>query len=344
MIRILTILLAVLLAGPGSAGAQAEATNPHGPLDLDCRLCHTDQSWEVADAPPSFDHDSTGYPLEGRHEEAACRDCHEEIVFSHVGTSCADCHEDFHRGRLGFDCQECHTPRRWVDPSANRTRHDATSFPLVGIHARVDCDACHADLGFPEYVGTPTSCVSCHRNDFEATEDPAHGPAGFGEDCESCHSVMARSWGGGDFLHPASFPLTEGHGGLECAACHDNGFVAVPTDCYACHQIQYENASDPDHTAAGFPTTCASCHGTLAWEPADWDHDILFPIYTGRHREEWNTCADCHQVSQNYGLFECIYCHEHNPTDTDNDHDEVGDYVYLSTACFRCHPRGEEED
>ena len=103
---------------------------------------------------------------------------------------------------------------------------------------------------------------------------------------------------------------------------------------------------DPGHLAAQFPTECESCHNASAWEPADWDHDgQYFPIYSGRHREEWNVCADCHVNSSDYSTFECITCHEHNnKQEVDNDHSEVNDYSYDSASCFRCHPDGRSED
>lgn len=410
------VLTAVLLAAAGALAREApRAGNPHGNLDLDCVLCHDEGSWQVSGKMEDFDHAATGFPLEGRHAQAHCRDCHEDPRFAFVGTACADCHADFHKGRLGLDCGRCHTPERWVQRSEQRLAHDATGFPLVGAHARVDCDACHRGPLAGEYVGTPSDCVFCHAADYEATRDPDHRTAGFDTDCQRCHSPYASTWGGGDFSHPASFPLTGAHGGLECVACHTDGFAGAvadcftchdddyqgagdpdhvagnfpttcaichtttawepaqfdhgltgfpltgahrgldclschetgyqntPADCYACHQADFEGTADPDHVASGFGTDCATCHTATAWEPSTWDHDILFPIYSGRHRGEWDTCADCHVVPSSYTVFECIFCHEHNQADTDRDHDEVSNYQYSSTACLDCHPRGEED-
>jgi hypothetical protein len=92
----------------------------------------------------------------------------------------------------------------------------------------------------------------------------------------------------------------------------------------------------------GFPTTCVPCHNTTAWEPSTWDHDNqYFPIFSGRHQQEWSNCADCHLIPNDFTSFECIFCHEHNQQDTDLDHDEVPGYQYNSQACYNCHPRGE---
>jgi len=128
---------------------------------------------------------------------------------------------------------------------------------------------------------------------------------------------------------------------LDCIACHDQGYMGTPTDCIACHESDYNNA-DPNHAAAMFPTDCTLCHTTVGWEPSTFDHDgLYFPIYSGRHRGEWDTCQDCH-IGGNFQTFECIDCHEHNQADTDDEHDEVNGYVYESQACFSCHPDGRE--
>jgi hypothetical protein len=90
-----------------------------------------------------------------------------------------------------------------------------------------------------------------------------------------------------------------------------------------------------------FPTDCIACHNQNAWEPADFDHDDLyFPIYSGKHGDEWNQCSDCHFNPNNYSLFDCLNCH--SPGETNEEHDEVGGYVYESNACFQCHPDGED--
>ena len=408
------LLTMVLLAGAAAAQDTPVASNPHGDISLDCSLCHSEGSWRESPAASDFDHAATGFPLEGRHALAHCRDCHRDPRFAFVGTSCADCHADVHKGQLGPSCQDCHDPGGWVQRDRQRVAHDATSFPLVGAHSRVDCDACHTGALAGNHAGTPTDCYFCHSADYAATTNPDHQASGFGHDCLECHSAFTSTWGRGDFVHPASFPLTGAHGGLECAACHTGGFFGTasdcyachqadyegtsdpghvsagfpvscsichtttawepatynhdasgfpltgahrtadclschqggysgtPSDCYACHQAEYDATSDPAHVSAGFPTGCASCHSTTAWEPSTWDHDTLFPIYSGRHRDEWNSCADCHLVPSNYAAFECIFCHEHNQTDTDRDHQGEGDYQYLSSACLDCHPDGSE--
>ena len=132
------------------------------------------------------------------------------------------------------------------------------------------------------------------------------------------------------------------HAMLPCLACHANGYTGTPTDCYSCHQQEYNNTTNPNHLAAGFPTDCETCHNTIVWTQTNWDHDTqYFPIYSGRHNNKWNVCADCHVDPTNYQVFECIFCHPHDDQqETNGHHQGVPGYIYLSTACYSCHPNG----
>jgi hypothetical protein len=345
------LLVMMLLVAGTMAVAQDEGSaegpkvgHPHGDMNLDCTLCHDEQSWADQDKVALFDHGTTGYPLDGAHATARCRDCHAEPVFAHVGTACVDCHQDIHRGRQGPDCEKCHDPAGWIDRARMRREHDQTALPLVGAHERADCDACHSGPVASDYVGTPTECDACHIEEYQATTAPNHDTAGFGTDCARCHGVYSSSWGSGDFVHPPSFPLTGAHGRLDCRECHEEGFTGLPTDCVACHQDDYDGTSNPDHFQTGFNTDCQACHRTNSWVPSSWDHEVLFPINSGPHREKWESCTDCHRVPSDYAQFECIFCHDHEQGEMDEKHREENGYVYLSSACYECHPRGRSGD
>jgi hypothetical protein len=311
---------------------------PHGPsgIPTDCTSCHSTTAWQ----PSTFSHNATGFPLTGAHVTVNCASCHTN-GYPGTPTECVACHQtDYNQttdpphGSSGIpnDCVSCHSTTAWQPASFN---HNATGFPLTGAHVTVNCASCHTN-GYP---GTPTDCVACHQTDYNQTTDPPHGPSGIPTDCTSCHSTTA--WQPASFNHNAtSFPLTGAHVTVNCASCHTNGYPGTPTDCVACHQTDYNQTTDPPHASAGFPNDCVACHSTTAWTPSTWDHDPFFPIYSGRHRDAWNTCAECHNVPSDYQVFECILCHEHNRTDTDSKHDGQSNYQYLSTACYECHPRG----
>jgi len=300
---------------------------------LDCEACHSESDWANASVDHSF------FPLTGSHAPLDCEACHAE-GFEGTPTDCVSCHREDYDGTTdpdhaaaGFplDCEVCHNTGDWNDADI-----DHSFFPLTGSHAPLDCEACHSG-GFE---GTPTDCVACHQDDYDGTTDPDHAAEGFPLDCEVCHNT--GDWEDADFNH-ALWPLTGQHTNLDCQECHEGGFEGTPTDCAACHIDDYNDTDDPDHQAAGFPTTCEDCHNTSGWDDADFNHDqMYFPIYSGNHAGEWDSCDECHVQPGDFGIFECVLCHEHNQDDTDDDHDEVGGYVYESQACFDCHPDGNE--
>jgi hypothetical protein len=158
--------------------------------------------------------------------------------------------------------------------------------------------------------------------------------------------MMAFSWGSESFTHQF-FPLTQGHAGVDCTQCHDmNDFNSVSPECYACHQDDYNNASNPNHVAAEISINCLECHTTMPeWKPAQFPiHDAqFFPIYSGEHRGEWDNCTQCHQDLNNYSSFTCLTCHEHSQSRMDDKHSEMPDYSYNSVACLECHPTGKED-
>jgi hypothetical protein len=271
--------------------------------------------------------------------------CHSD-GYTNTPTDCVGCHlDDFNATTdpdhelAGFptDCTQCHDEGAWTPSSFDHEN----IWPLNGAHATIsgECLSCHSD-GF---TNTPTDCVGCHLDDFNATADPDHELAGFPTDCTQCHDEGA--WTPSSFDHNNIWPLNGAHALIsgECLMCHSDGYTNTPTDCVGCHLDDFNATTDPDHQSAMFPTDCIQCHDEGAWIPSTFDHDAMyFPIYSGKHREEWNTCMDCHFDTGNYALFSCIDCHEHNnQSEVDNDHSEVNGYQYESNACLMCHPNGE---
>lgn len=319
---------------------------PHGDnFSRSCEQCHSTESWQVIPEQVTFDHNEVGFPLEGAHQVVTCRNCHQSLIFNRIGSACADCHTDIHEAELGFRCENCHTPESWILTENQRLRHMETDFPLTGIHAVLDCESCHRDPLEREFANTPVECQGCHLLEYTQTTNPSHSEVGFGTNCRDCHRQNSITWDRTSFIHTASFPLEGGHGLIACTACHESQYEKLPTDCYYCHQTDYESTTEPDHLMVGFPNSCEDCHTISGWKPANWNHDTqYFPIYSGRHRGEWNTCEDCHVNPSSYQQFECIECHAHTRAEADDEHDEVNDYVYASSACYSCHPRGRGED
>jgi hypothetical protein len=305
-----------------------------------CLQCHSMNGW----SPATFDHSQTQFPLTGAHVNATCAQCHVNGQFQGTPTDCWSCHQADYNGatnpnhvqaQFPHACAECHTTSAWQPSTFN---HANTGFPLVGAHISVQCAQCHVN---GQYQGTPTDCWSCHQQDYQDTDDPNHEAAGFSHECLQCHNM--NGWEGGTFNHNGTgFPLTGAHLSVNCVACHvNNQYQGTPTACYFCHQADYNGATNPNHAAAGFPTTCEMCHNTIDWNQAQFNHDAQwFPIYSGSHHDAWDQCSDCHTNPDNFAVFSCIICHEHNQQDTDEHHQEVQGYSYNSQACYTCHPTG----
>lgn len=311
--------------------------SPHGDLAMDCGECHVPERWAPVDEPPTFRHDSTGFELQNAHQQAACADCHLSMVFEHVGTACGDCHKDAHRGELGFRCESCHTPTTWTNQREMFQVHNRTRFPLMSIHARLDCTACHRGQRPYQYANTPAECGTCHYETYLQTTNPNHLQAGFSTRCEDCHRVTASTWLGPRFSHPARFPLVGGHGLLACSRCHMGGqYTGLSTACVSCHQQDYAAAANPGHIAGGFPTTCENCHTINGWRPAIFDHDqSRFPL-TGAHGRV--DCAACHVGGQYQGTpTDCASCHRQDYNGTTNPNHQASGFPM---QCQNCHNTG----
>lgn len=328
-------------AAAATAGRAAlPVGNPHGDLRIACETCHGAEGWNVLRVDGGFDHATTGFPLAGGHRGVACRDCHRSLDFARVATSCADCHRDVHAGKKGFRCQDCHTSSHWAARSDAVRLHAASGFPLRGAHALIECSRCHAGNAETHVAAASRECIACHTLDYAAARNPNHAAAGYSTRCQDCHDAGGLRWSGAGFDHGSTgFPLTGAHRAQTCNTCHRGGtYTGLSRDCVACHQADYDAARNPDHRASGFGTECASCHSTATWRGATFDHDArYFRIYSGKHRDKWTSCAQCHTNQANYRVFDCLGCHGQN--ETDNKHRQVTGYRYESNACYSCHPR-----
>ena len=274
-----------------------------------CDRCHIPTSWTGA----GFNHPM--FPLNGAHAGLDCTQCHLGGDFSGAPNTCVGCHQSDYDATsrpphtdagFGTTCQNCHSTAAWTPARFN---HNA--FPLTGAHRSAACSACHSG---GVYRGLPENCSACHQSDYDATTAPNHASSGFPTTCEQCHNTVA--WTRANFSH-----------------------TGVTRNCVQCHQVDYDATTNPNHAAAGFPTSCQNCHGTNTWDGASFTH-TQFPIASGAHAGF--DCAQCHQNPRNFNQFTCTSCHEHDQQTTDNDHDRVPGYVYTSSACYACHPDGND--
>lgn len=139
----------------------------------DCRVCHSTSGWSGV----SFNHDKTGFILEGKHKLQSCRSCHfikdatgnTSQNFSEVSTACSSCHTDIHYRQFEQEgitnCTRCHEFENW---KATRFDHNTARFILDGKHINVACNKCHktvrdGELTYIQYILNDFKCESCHR-------------------------------------------------------------------------------------------------------------------------------------------------------------------------------------
>lgn len=215
-----------------------------------------------------------------------------------------------------------------VDPQAIAFPPDSEGaqhkfFPLMGKHAEISCQNCHAN---GQYAGTPDLCINCHEDKIPE----AH----YEYDCSYCH--FSTVWEEVNFEHPmaiafncegchlSSKPVTH-YPGL-CTTCHNTTawspsifehITNLVTDCKSCHNFQ-----TPGNHYNG---QCSGCHMTRAWRPANFDHQLAGAT----------NCQLCHSETRpsNHFSGQCFTCHNtRNWRDAKMDHKAAG-----ATDCQSCH-------
>ncbi|MBZ4418602.1 cytochrome c3 family protein [Myxococcus sp. RHSTA-1-4] len=303
-----------------------------------CESCHREHQGRehaLVDWGPrkqgGFDHGSrTGFPLEGRHSQTKCEQCHqprlivddtlrallkkhpERETFLGLGTACTDCHFDEHRGQLGAKCEQCHSPKAWKPASG--FDHAKTGFALEGAHRKkVTCTQCHSatqtdtpppgtfpaprSATFVRFEKLPhASCLDCHQDPHQSR---------FGERCESCHTVedwhqIRNAQQDRAFHDKTRFPLRGLHVDVDCKSCH-GPFPGRPrrfkglafSTCESCHVDAHLGQLAG---ADGRTPPCEQCHSVEGFSPARFGVEqhakTQYPLM-GSHLAV--ACDDCHR-------------------------------------------------
>ena len=290
-------------AGPPSERVEAKS----------CSACH---AMTAAFADSTFAHDSSRFPLSGKHKEVACAACHSAegpgvVVYRPLALSCASCHADEHVGQFSVDCASCHTTAGFLPATFT---HEQSAYALEGQHQQVACIACHQRVAVEgknivQYKPVPMQCGACHEDQHQRAFDgyyPQLAATTTAEPrCDGCH--VANGWLPGSFAHERTgFPLSGKHAGKRCASCHGSDINRpVPATCVSCHQ---------DPHAQEFGLMCSACHTTEVFSgpsfPVDAHRRTNFPL-SGRHASL--PCDECH-VEKRESMFtraaiDCGSCH-----------------------------------
>ncbi len=244
---------------------------------VDCASCHSVAGFDK----PTYtlaSHQTSAYPLQGRHATTDCVLCHSqqpESTVARYGTArmllrpayarCVDCHRDPHDGRFAAggararakECLACHTASAFRPSLLDPSLHAQTTFPLEGGHRATPCVACHAELKAAptpstlaaaartarplRFAQARSACIECHT-DIHAGQFVPRKDKGA---CQGCHTtdhfVPAER-----FVHnrDAAFKLDGAHARVACAGCH-----------------RPEKRGDSTYVPyRGVPTHCEACH------------------------------------------------------------------------------------
>jgi hypothetical protein len=306
-------------------------------LGSDCERCHRPASWTAVKWKHEVD---AGVRLSPVHQALGCEACHTGQDFRSPGMSCATCHAQAYQrtatpnhAAAGFptNCELCHRP---YQSSWQQAVFAHNTYALVGVHVAQPCERCHAG---GVYRGTSTACYSCHKADYDRSQNPNHKAAGYPTTCDSCHRATDSAFGGsGSFRHDTAFPLYGVHATQPCSACHKNNvYKGTPRQCFPCHQVDYQRTQNPNHAAAGFSTACESCHrpGDPSFKGgASFNHNSVFQLI-GVHATQ--PCAACHKTGVYKGTpRDCFGCHQADYQRAQNpNHVAAG----MPTTCDSCH-------
>ncbi|MBI5507694.1 MAG: hypothetical protein HY903_02960 [Deltaproteobacteria bacterium] len=291
--------------------------SPHGPNFAENKPCGRCHSPERSFKRPSFDHDSTQFPLRGQHAKEPCEHCHKNPKVKPQKT-CMPCHTDNHKGRFEKRiCEDCHAPG---DLTRMHFDHNKlTKFPLTGLHAQQKCRECHRGTKPFEWEKLEsTECQSCHRH------QNAHKGQFKDKKCAACHEKGGSLTLVFDHQKDARFKLVGLHLKLsvaeQCKKCHpDKRYRTNKLRCVECHKDSHKGT---------LGDKCDKCHNNeVKFAKIVFDHTASsrFPLL-GKHLKV--KCEKCHpQKAYKLKDIRCIACHAKTEPHTQK----------LGDACDRCH-------
>lgn len=347
----------------------------NGEFGINCKTCHSEESFNKITPSKSFNHTVTGYTLEGVHREINCKKCHDKSnstfqEFTNTkDVKCITCHKDIHEGKLGEDCKSCHNQVSFLLKKTARLDkfdHNKTAYPLEGKHETVDCRTCHKK-NLTDAL-SHSVCMNCHddkhNGDF-ATKKEIY------PDCASCHKVdgFSPSFFTIEQHNKSRFNLDGAHLAQPCFGCHLTDdkkwiFSNMSTECASCHKDIHNEFLDKKYYEK---QSCVACHSTESWQAITFDHKTTNYLLEGAHKQATcggchidrtstpikqvfkglsNRCSSCHkevhgnQFERN-GITNCARCHTNdNWGITKFNHDNTGyklDGKHKSVSCDNCH-------
>ncbi len=319
-------------------------------LSNTCTECHDMNAFKPA---TKFNHSKTKFALKGKHTQVDCKECHkttlknnkEFVQYTNVPhAKCTDCHVDKHNGQFGQNCLECHSENSFTAVKGGVDfDHSRTQFPLLGLHKKVSCDACHAGKTYTNPLSYST-CKSCHT-DYHKGDFVKKNPK---SDCKDCHdqnhNFTFTTYT--EVQHNQSdFKLEGAHMATPCFACHIKkgstqwDFSSVGSTCADCHGDAHKNQISEKFYSI---SNCTSCHSAESWASINFKHEQTTFALSGKHASA--SCRECHYPKEKAvgtakqpfykPTNDCAKCHE-------NSHEKQFE-INAVTDCRRCHDSAEK--
>lgn len=324
-----------------------------------CSLCH-----DGADRMILLNHQTTRFPLTGRHSQVSCVECHtldaaensrgkgetgsgdsiliaypavsQEAVsdpFTNTPLECGACHSEpqAHQGFYSAACIDCHTTEGWIPATLQGRLFEhtqVTGFSLARHgydYANQPMTCSGCHTGDSRQFDLQT-CINCHSGDEKKIIFLQTHRDQFGDACLDCHDGADRM---SNFDHAMYFPLDGRHAEVECAQCHqEKRYAGTPVECVQCH-------TEPAIHAGFFGLQCQYCHLAQGWAPAQLRMH-RFPLDHGNQGEI--ACQVCHPGS--YADLTCYGCHDHQPEPIAASHLMVNISAEELSNCVACHADG----
>jgi hypothetical protein len=302
---------------------------------VDCADCHVVDDWRPSTYTVA-QHRLAKYPLEGRHQQVRCADCHVKnppgVPATQLGSAavwmrpassvCRDCHGEDHGPQFASRpdrgaCSACHNLAGWKPTTFTVAAHARLRLPLDGRHAEVACSACHGPdrkglppLPGPQVLGKAAvffklkelTCAACHV-------DPHDGRY---PQCADCHGLRTFRPSTVDVAAHTryKFSLEGAHAAVLCVDCHGEMKHAATTS-----SLVLVRWSSPRLLFAAPKGGCEGCHET--------PHGRQFAT-----RADHGACESCHGIDtfQRASRF---------------DHDRDATFklkgAHENVACNKCH-------
>ena len=288
-----------------------------------------------------FDHTSTGFVLNGQHQNVRCETCHTLGTFKGTPKDCVSCH-GWNNPRAQFSimprnhiptgavtCETCHqaSQAQFADASLNFSHTNVVSLNCLNCHSSKNphpgvmtnpADATHTAV-----LAQGQSCDKCHTTALFAgpkvplTHIPTAAVA-----CTACHTSSDYA-----LMPSVSAIHANAQAGLACAACHEKSNAAK-------YPMTPALVAQPGNHVGMNGQGCDACHA----QPGS---SLQLPVQDGArfsgslfsHTGITGGCATCHGPNVTAGSFMGVSPIVMPPTTSAG----ATSHIPSSTSCENCH-------